>query len=178
MSKFRHPNTNQRYTKQLFHDHVTNMPLDMRTFSPLYTLHHDVKGYINFRKEYVKDEDPTGYKTASRLLEDYSHWQLLMGTQWFKDAKKIWDEELDAKLEARAMDAMKALMVDTDNKPAERIAAAKIILGKTGVKQPQTSPRGRPSKEEVQGNLKQETAAERTLQEDLARIGLIRKNDA
>ena len=178
MSKFRHPNTNQRYTKQLFHDHVTNMPLDMRTFSPLYTLHHDVVGYINFRKEYVRDEDPTGYKTSSRLLEDYSHWQLLMGTQWFKDAKKIWDEELDAKLEARAMDAMKALMVDTDNKPAERIAAAKIILGKTGVKQPQTSPRGRPSKEEVQGNLKQETAAERILQEDLARIGLIRKNDA
>lgn len=174
MSKFRHPKTNQRYTKQLFYDHVRDMPIGLRTFEPLYSLNHDIPGYINFRTEYIKDEDPTGYKTSKRLLEDYSHWQLLMATQWFQDCKKIWDEELDAKLEARAMDAMKSLMMDEELKPAERIAAAKIVLSKTGVKQPKQPARGRPSKDEVQNNLREATEAEKALQDDLARIGLVR----
>lgn len=169
---FRNPVNNQRYTKQLFYDMYINLPYAVRTTEPLFTLHHDVEGYTNFRKEYIKDRDPTGYKTAVRLLENYDHFLLLMKSSWFAEAKKIWDEELSAKLEAEATDVALSIMKDQDLKPTERLAAAKLILGKAkATGKPDKAPRGRPTKEEVQGNLKIETEAEKALNDDLARIG-------
>lgn len=173
-ASYRNKKTNTRYTKLLFWDNQVAMPIAGRSIEPLFTLHHDVKGYTNFRKEYLKDEDKTGYKTAMRLLEDYSHWQLLEKAPWFKEAKIIWDKELDAKLEAKALDVLKGIMKSDECKPSERISAAKEILkraeGTSPRKMASSRKAGRPTSEEIEGNLKKETRESQQIKEDLARI--------
>lgn len=171
MKKFRHPKSNHRYTKQLFYELSRDMIIEARTFEPLYTLHQDVEGYINFRREYISDRDPTGYKTASRLLENYDHWQLLMKSLWFKEAKELWDAEMSAAIEQEAMAIVRGILRDKELKPAERLSAAKILLSvHNPSKKTVQARRGRPSAEEVEGNLKADTAAEKAMQDDLERI--------
>lgn len=141
---------------------------------PLFSLNHDVKGLINFRKEYVRDGDPTGYKTGTRLLENYDHWLLLMRTNWFSEAKKVWDVELASKMDSEAVTVLTDIMRGgEDVKTSERIAAARILLGKAktiGKPEKKDPVRGRPSKEEIEGNLVNLTKEEKTLQDDLKRI--------
>ncbi len=174
-SKFRGSN-NRRIAKQLFWDHSRMMAEGDRVvdFKPFFTLHHDVDGYINFRKEYLKDEDPTGYKTANRLLEDYDHWMFLMKNPWFREAKAQWDVELEAKLKSKALSIFETLALDSDLKPAERISAAKAMLALATQKPASKRLAGAPTREEVDGELKRQAGAEKELQEDLARIGIVK----
>lgn len=150
------------------------MGLDVRSMKPMFSLHQDVPGVINFRKEYVRDGDVTGYKTGTRLLENYDHWQLLMRASWFREAKKVWDEELASKMDSEALQTLTEIMRDTEGaKTSERISAARILLQKA--KQISSTPkakneRGRPSKEEIEGNLKILTEEEKILQDDIRRI--------
>lgn len=175
-SKFR-SETNKRFTKQLFWDLQRDMTLISRVIEPMFSLHDDVEGCINFRKEYIRDMDPSGYKTATRLLENYDHWKLLMKSPWFREAKKEWDEELQAKQEAEAMEVLREIMKGGDDvKVSEQIAAAKAVLAKTERSTKSGKPpRGRPTTEEVEGQLKEEARLSREEQEDAARIQLVRK---
>lgn len=177
MSKFRQPTSNKRYTVQLFYETSINLAVEKRMIEPMFSLHQDVKGLINMRKEYVRDGDPTGYKTATRLLENYDHWLLLMRTSWFAEAKKVWDVELASKMDSEAVGVLTEIMRDTEGaKTSERISAARILLGKAKTigKEDKVSQRGRPSKEEIEGNLKVLTREEKTLQDDLSRIRAIK----
>jgi hypothetical protein len=173
-TRFRTHN-NIRYTKQLFWDMHRMMANADKAIDPIYTLHDDVEGLINFRKEYVRDMDPTGYKTANRLLESYDHWNLLMRGQWFRDAKAEWDKEIAAILEKEATDVLRGIALDSDLKPAERTSAAKAILGRAkSIRTPEKTTvgpgRGRPSNEEVQGELKRQAALTKDELDDLKRI--------
>lgn len=170
-TKFRGGN-NIRYTQQLFYEPSMEMG-NRRVIEPMYSLYDDVEGLINFGKEYVKDMDPTGYKTSLRLLENYDHWQQLSRTRWFKEAKIEWDKELAAKMEQEATDILRGIALDSDLKPAERISAAKAILGRAkAVKAPEKAPttRGRPTNEEVTGELKRQASLTKEELEDLKRI--------
>ena len=60
-TKFRSPKSNTLYTVQLFWDLQQQMPEKNRLIEPLYTLHNVVHGFINFRKHYIMDMDPTGF---------------------------------------------------------------------------------------------------------------------
>lgn len=176
MSKFRHPITNRRYTSQLFWDMQIDQPIASRIIEPMFTLHEDKPGLINFRKEYVRDMDPTGHKTANRLLESYEHYNMLMKLKWFKDAKKEWDKELGAKMEQEATDVLMEIMKGgEDFKTTERISAAKVILGKAKVvnKEP-LQQKGRPSKAQIEGELKEQARLTKEEQEDLKRIRSIK----
>ena len=178
---FRSKANGKRYTVQLFFDLVRDLPIEKRTGEgPYYTLHHDHEGMINFRKEYLKDEDSTGYTTAVRLLESYDHWQLLMKAQWFREAKELWDEELNAKLEARAHRALIRIMEDDDAKRSEQLAAAKAVLAEEAKRNPrkkkQAPSRGRPTNDEVEGKLNQRAQEVIDLEEDAKRIKLVHKD--
>ena len=177
-SPFRHPVTNVRYTRLLFWDQHQLLPIDSRTREPLFTLHHDKEGLTNLRRSYVALGDPTGYKLAQLHLEDYSHWQLLMKCPWFKEAKEIWDVELDAKLASEGLDTIKLYADGIEGlSPAVQLTAAKYLADKAYKKNaaPSKGPgRGRPTKEEVEGNLKIDTAAAAELEADLARIRLVK----
>jgi hypothetical protein len=166
---------NQRFTRQLFFEQWTNLPIENRLGEPPFTLHADKEGYVNFGQEYIKDADPTGYTTAKRLLGDYSYWKFLMKVQWFREAKKDWDEELEAKLYAQGLAKIREIALGDDPKA---LAAAKYLANKEfkqgGVK------RGRPSSDEVEGRLKQEVENIASTDADAERIGLklVRKHNA
>lgn len=175
-SRFRHPNTGTRYTRQLFHEPMQQYAgKETNTIEPLFTLMHDREGLINFRTEYVNDEDKTGYKTSTRLLEDFDHFQLLMrNCSWFREAKEAWDLEIDARLSQKAVHALNELLAS--ERPADRLSAAKALLALSGGNSKAKPKRGRPSAEEVIGNLKQETAEAKAIQDDLDRISLVVSN--
>lgn len=169
-SEFRSKN-NKLFLKQLFLDNVLKLPHDRRYCEPRFTLHLDVKGYVNFRKEYVSDMDTTGYTTATRLLENYAHWERLMKSTWFVEAKEEWDREVEAKRRSLAERALKRVLLDEDATRTERTTAAKAVLAleKKAVTKKETV-RGRPSNEEVKGELKRATRKEKDILEDMKRI--------
>lgn len=172
-SKFR-GSSGPIYTKSLFYEQWIGTEIDKRVSDPLFSLHRDRPGLINFRKEYLKDEDETGYKTSVRLLEGFHHFEYLMKTcRWFREAKEEWDRELKAKLRARALDVVKVLAEDETAKHSERLAAAKTLLSETKAPAPKGN-RGRPTKEEVEGELKREAELSKEMKEDLERIRLVK----
>lgn len=174
-SKFRDPDSGRRYTANLFYERCTE---ERRVIDPIFSIEIDRPGLINFRKEYVLDEDKTGYKTSNRLLESFDHFKLLEKTcRWFREAKSEWDLEIDAKLEARATDTLKSLLASDELKPSERLTAAREILKRvdkghslrTNVRKA-----GRPTKAEVEGQLKIDTAEEKALRDDWERINPVK----
>lgn len=170
--KFRNEN-NQRYCKQLFYDMWIRLGNENRMFSPLYTLHDEKEGYICFGKEYIKDMDPTGYKTSQRLLEDFNHFNLLMRSPWFREAKEIWDNEIKAKLQAEGLQAIREISRSTEEdgvKAAQRLSAAKMLLDYGKAPKAPRRTAGRPTTEEVQGELKKEAKLTKEHEDDAARI--------
>lgn len=163
----------QRYSKQLFRDMWVNLPSEGRSVHPCFTLHDDVEGYINFGREYITLEDVTGYKIAKKYFKTYDFWEFLMRSPWFRDAKAVWDREIEAKLQAEALTSIRGIAADEDDKG--RLSAAKYLFEVAGGVAKKNAPRarggaGRPSKEEVQGILKEEARATKELDDDFARI--------
>ena len=162
---------NQRYSKQLFHEQWVNLPVEDRIISPVFTLYSDKEGLINLGKEYVADADPSGYKTATRLFKDFGYWKHLLRASWFREAVAVWNEELEAKLFSEGLDKIRMIAL-SDDKGA--LTAAKYLADKGYLSEKKASPRGRPSKDEVEGRLSQEAKDAQQLMEDAERIRLVR----
>ena len=150
------------------------IPIEARTGTPKFTLHRDRPNLINFGKEYIAYGDMTGYKMATKYLEGYSHWNLLMKSNWFKEAKGIWDEEIEARLYAESMETLVAI---SKGEGPQAIQAAKFLaLKQYKDKHPSSGVRGRPTKEQVEGLIKQEAEDLKTISNDAARIFSLRSN--
>jgi hypothetical protein len=163
------------YTAQLFYERYILMPPSKKSGKPKFTLYaNNVPGCVNFGDRYVALEDPTGWKISMELLDgDYKHWQALMKCSWFREAKEVWDEALNAKLQTRGLDVIQEIARGDSEEvtPAIRLQAAKFLATKGYLPPKEKSPRGRPSKEEVEGELKRVAELHTTVSEDLARIG-------
>lgn len=158
-------------TKQLFHEMLSTLDMESRTVEKApFTLYQDRPGQINFGKAYVDLADPSGYRiTQLYLAGDYKHWIALTKCSWFNEAKEVWDKELEAKLFAEGMEAIKDIAKDETHKG--RLQAAKILVDKGyASKLDSKARRGRPTTEEVSGYLKEEANSQRALQDDLERI--------
>lgn len=163
--------SNQRYSKQLFYEQWTQLPIEMRAIEPAFSLHIKRDGLICFREEYVNDGDMSGYTTSVRLLGDYGYWKHLMKAGWFRDAVAEWNEELEAKLYAEGMAKIRTL-ASSDDKGA--LTAAKYLADKQFKEDKGKVVRGRPSKEEVEGNLKAMSRDMSDTAKDAERIGLLK----
>lgn len=163
---------NQRYSKQLFWEQHIQLPLDQRTIEPAFSLHIKREGLICFREEYVRDADMSGYTTTIRLLGDYGYWKHLMKAAWFRDAVRDWNEELEAKLYAEGVAKIRAL-ANSDDKGA--LTAAKYLADRNFKLDKKSPTRGRPSNEEVEGELKAQTKELSDVEQDAARIKLVVK---
>lgn len=160
---------NQRYSKQLFLEKWRELPLESRTVEPAFTLYYPKDGLICLREEYVNDADPSGYKTAIRLFGEYAYWKYLMGIPWFREAVAVYDEELEAKLYSEGLDKIREMATGDD---AKALKAAEYLAN--GRFKKEAGPkRGRPSRAEVEGNLKRATEEKTEVEEDAARIRLI-----
>lgn len=162
----------KHYTKQLFYEIWNNLDINNRVGEqPPFTLYVDKPGMVNFGKAYIETEDPSGYKITQKLLGgDYKHWMALLKCTWFLESKEVWDKELEARLYSRGLEAIKEIAMDENHKG--RLQAARLLVDKSysTSKMDSKASRGRPTKEEVQGHIREAVHAEKALQDDLERI--------
>lgn len=161
----------KHYTKQLFHEMWIQLDSNVRTLEKApFCLWSNRPGQINFGKVYVELGDPSGYKITQQLLNgDFKHWVNLNKCSWFLEAKTLWDQELEAKLFAEGIEAIKDIAKDENHKG--RLSAARVLVDKGyASKIDSKARRGRPSTQEVQGQLRQDADAQKALNDDLERI--------
>ena len=161
--------SNTWYTRALFWEPAQLQKKSEWPIEPVFTLRGDKPGLINGRKTFVELGDPTGYKWAMKYLGDWDHWLVLEQCSWFQDALAEWRKELDAKISAEAMDRIREIAQDPTDK--QSLVAAKWLASKPWNKK-DTPGRGRPTKEQVQGELKRHVQALTVEDEDAQRIGL------
>ena len=163
---FKAPN-GKYYTRQLFWEESIELTESTRSIPPIFSLYSDKPGLINFGREYVESEDPTGYKVSQKLLDGYRLWSILMKCTWFQTAKKLWDEEMDARLCSKGLEQMKDLL--ENGAPAQRAVAAKYFADKE-YRKDKTASRGRPSKEQVTAETRKIATVEKQVNDDFQRI--------
>jgi hypothetical protein len=161
---YKAPNGNW-YTQALFVE--THQELETTGFQPIFTLYGERDGYISARKTFVELGDPTGYKWAMEYLGDYNHWHKLMQSPWFRDAYDVWIAELNAKNQSEAISRI--LEISKTDSP-QALPAAKYIA-ESGWSKP-AAKRGRPSKAEITGELKEAVRVAENTADDMKRIGL------
>lgn len=154
------------YTEALFWDTASNKPKDRWPIEPVFSLNDERPGLINCRTTFVALKDPTGRKWALTYLGDWNHWLRLWKCRWFRDAYDGWIAELNLQLKSEAIS--KAIEIMHGENGAQALAAAKFIA----TQEYDRTPRGRPSKAEVEGELKKAAEALTVEDEDLKRIGL------
>lgn len=138
---------------------------------PVFSLHIDRDGLICARRTFVEERDPTGVKWANKYLEGPMHLSRLMGSKWFREAYDEWIAELDQVLISEAVDKIR--QIASSSSPAAFQAAKFVAMqGWKGNK----AKRGRPTKEEVAGELRRVAEALSVVDEDHARITAGRPN--
>lgn len=159
------------HTKGLFYE--MSLPEDRESMGTSWTLkeddhHADGKIYKSMKKLYIQMEDVTEYEFAQATLGSYKHWERLLESPLVRPHIEQWRKELNLKLKARAMKSIiKAATEDEKlSFQAMKYLADNDYLEKKGNK------RGRPSKDELKAELRKEVSANKTLQDDAARIGL------
>lgn len=162
-----------RRSRALFYELWINLPVADRPEAPVFSLHIDRPGVLNLGRVYVELADPTGYKLSQLYLESYDHWTFLMRSSWFREAKEIWDVELDAKLASEGLDTIRSFSEGIEGVPSSVTLAAAKFLANKDYKAKRTGA-GRPTKAEIAGNLKTETEAAQTFADDAARITTLR----
>ena len=136
----------------------------------MFTLTYPKPGLVCLGKEYIADGDPSGYTTSTRLFRDFGYWEYLKKAGWFREALRLWDEELEAKLYSEGMLKIREVAKSEDKGAlvaARYLANLEFKKGKGPLK------RGRPSNDEVEGKLNQIASEEKELEEAANRIRLV-----
>lgn len=154
------------YTEALFVDRMWNRPQKNWIIKPIFTFFDKKDGYICGQETFIELGDPTGYKWAMTYLGDYNHWLKLMRTPWFPEIVETWREHLATRLRADALEKVRELAASDSS---QALAAAKY-LAEEGWK-PKAA-KGRPSKDAINGALKQAVKQAQEHETDAERIGL------
>ena len=158
--------TGNWYTSALFYETCLHHTHKMRTIDPVFSLYDDRPGMINCQKTFVELRDPSGYKWAVAYLGDFRHWERLYELVWFREAVDIWRTNLRMKLQSEALEKIQEI---ASGDSSQALAAAKYIAEEGWIS---TNGRGRPSKAEVDKNLKTLTREAQVVHDDAERIGL------
>jgi hypothetical protein len=119
------------------------------------------KVYPSLKRLYLETNDPTEYKLATEHLGGWSHWKRLRGNSAIAEHIEVWKDELNVKLTAKGVQL--AIEIATDGGTFQ---AAKW-LADTGWEKRIA---GRPSKDEVEGELKKQAQESDDFASDLLRI--------
>lgn len=141
-------------------------------YPPFFTVKkHDHEGCISLHRMYLQIADPTEYQVAMRLFGSWDHWKALQGSKWFRDLLEEMRAELKLKMESDRYWEMRQLIDHMPTSP-QAVQATKWLAQRYGDTRPKVTKRGRPSKEEVAANLKDELREQEALKKDAERIGL------
>lgn len=124
-------------------------------------------GYINARTTFIELQDPTGYKWAQKYLASWEHMERLLKAPWFVKEFEEWVAELEMKLKSEAI--QKVIEIASQPGPQAYLAAKYIAAHDWKTR---LHGRGRPSKEELSGELKRAADIITREDEDAKRIGL------
>ena len=154
------------YTEAIFYDRMATKPQSYWVIEPIFTFFDKKKDFICGQETFMELGDPTGYKWATQYLGDYNHWVRLMKTSWFPEVVETWKENLATKLRSEALEKVREI---AKGDSSQALPAAKYLAEEGW--QPKAT-KGRPSKEMVDKELKQLTAAAQAHDDDAVRIGL------
>lgn len=172
---------NKFRTESLFLETYSYDVLDPKIYQPVWTLkefdhplHPNHIFYDHFpdhtvpslRRVYMAYSDPSEYKFAMEVLGSDRHWKLLTGLKFFQPLVAEWRESLQAKLQAEAVDTIRAIS-KSDSKSA--LQAAKWLAEKGYL---QKDVKGRPSKQDIARKVVEEVTQDKMLKEDAERVGL------
>ena len=133
-----------------------------------YDIERDGVKYPSLKRIYMSYDHLPGYEYefAIDTLGSWDHWCKLANDTIpdIKDTIKAWRDELDIKHQALGM---KALIHASKDNDAKAVNAAKYLVEKGYI-----SKRGRPSKAEIEGEVKRSARSKKELNDDLERIGL------
>lgn len=153
-------------TSALFHDRLETIRPEDRVYQPVFSLHTERPGMICCRTTFVSVGDPTGYKWALQYLGDMEHWYKLMKAKWFEEAVEEWRKELMLRLKSEAVEQIYRIAMTEGSK--SQLPAARFLAE---MDKPAHG-RGRPSKAEMDAELKKAVKLVEQEDEDLERIGL------
>lgn len=156
-----------RYRTASLFKEAYNTNADQDKYPPVFTLGaRDKDGLVSMKRVYLELEDPTGYAVSQQLLGSYAHWKKLCEASWFAEHLREWEEELEIKLQSRALLKVKEISLgDT----AQAFQAAKFLNDK-GWK----AKKGRPTKAEKEAAVKKEAKLSDAVQGDLERIRAVK----
>jgi len=150
-------------TQSLFYEFY----LKNEDYPPIFTLKEfDHEGLPSIRQLFLSFEDPTGYKFSKAILGSYEHWKVLAALDWFQAHLQDWLVELEVKHQAEALRKIKEI---ADGEGNVSFQAAKF-LAEQGWK----SKRGRPSKAEIEQQVKVAAGVHAAVEDDLQRIRLVK----
>ena len=147
--------------------------VDTNKYPPVFTTKdEDIKRdgitYKSMKKIYMSYDHIPGYEYefAMDVLGSWDHWNKLANDTIpeLKNMIQGWRDELDVRLKALGL---KALIHASRDNDAKGVQASKYLVEKGYIQK-----RGRPSKEEMERELKVSTKAKKELNDDLERIGL------
>lgn len=133
---------------------------------------NEEEGLYSLRKLYLQFDDTTEYEQAMHILGSMVHWEKFVNSDFIKDHIEEYRKELRARTKSKAL---KQLLESAENSPSDAVRhQAQKFLVKEGFRlmdgEDAAKPkRGRPSKEEIDGNLKAMSAEEKRIQEDYNR---------
>lgn len=103
------------------------------------------KTYISLKKRYLDWSDPTEYDFAQNWVFDWNHWQRLCNNKVIGRHIDEWRKELKLKLQAEGINTMINLATEQNSYQAAK------YLAECGWDR---NEKGRPSKEQIEGELK------------------------
>lgn len=128
--------------------------------------HFDYKGkqYLSPRQLFVGLGDPTGYEFSQQYLDGWEHWKAFCASPRIRAFIEDWKEELEVKLRSKAITTVVA---DSESESRSSVASAKWLSDRGWVEKRAA---GKPSKEEVQRELKVATKIKDEHEDDWKRM--------
>ncbi len=117
------------------------------------------------RELFIQTGDTVGIKFANKYLGGWEHFQALLKCEWFSKAIQDWTIELKAMIKAKALERIQEI---AEEGSAQSLQANKYLANEEYDEA--SSKRGRPTKEEVTGELKRQVKAVTQADEDYNRM--------
>lgn len=160
-----HPTTHQTLTNQLFYENYTDNSKAIFTLKDRDFADPTGKLYTSLKKLFLEASDPTQYTFATIVFGSWQVWKKIRSCKLMRDVLQEWQEELEIKMRSQAQ----LKIVEISNSDANSSLQAAKYVDQEVFKRHR---RGRPSKEEVQGELKKEAKISSQVREDMKRLGL------
>ena len=146
-------------------------------YPSIYSIKDDGNGdYPSLYRLFLDEMDPTEYGFAEKYLGGWQHWEHLQSLEWFKPIVDRWRAELAKRIQHHLATEAQKIVADPNSSQSAKLRAMKFIAAAEYEPPPHSGGKGRPSKEEVKGELKRMAKTISDFDTDFERLGLGKPN--